>query len=112
MSDNKPQFKKLSQFQTPDGKIFDTQREASEHLRSHLVVEAFTTMLNGVDKNTIDASWFVTNKEAVTKCYDASKVERAAPSPETRAKMEAARSKMVAAYREKYGEPVKKQKQA
>ena len=96
-------LKKLSQFQTPDGRIFDTQKAASEHLRAHLVVEAFTTLLSESD-GTIDANWFVANKDRIQACYDAAKPERKAPSPETMAKMNAAREKMVAAYREKYGQ--------
>ena len=100
-TNEKPKFKKLAQFQTPDGRIFNTQREASEHMRSYLVVDAFTKVLEGV--TNIDAQWFVDNKDAVLKAYRAAEVERKPPSPETLQKMKEARDKMTAAYREKYG---------
>ena len=88
----KPQlFKKLAQFQTPDGKIFETQREASEHLRRHLVVDAIKKIAAGDEKLV---NWLMDNKEAIVKAYDAAKVERAPVTEETKRKMALARAKI------------------
>lgn len=84
-------FKKLAQFQTPDGKIFQTQKEASEHLRGHLVVSAVKAVAGGDEALT---KWLLDNKDALVKAYDAAKVERPPVSEETKAKMKAAREKI------------------
>lgn len=99
-------FKKLAQFQTPDGRVFETQREASEHVRQYLVVEAIGKVAAGFtgsvivtdadgDEQVVEqslADYLLANKEAVLKAYDAAKVERAPVSEETKAKMKAARA--------------------
>ena len=84
----KPLFKKLSQFQTPDGKVFETQKEASEHLRGYLVDEALLKVCNG---DSALATWMKENKEEITKAFDAAKIERPPVTDETKAKMKAAR---------------------
>jgi len=90
----KPLFKKLSQFQTPDGKVFETQKEASEHLRGYLVDEALLKVANG--DQTL-ATWMKDNKEAIQKAFDAAKIERPPVTEETKAKMKAAREKAAIA---------------
>lgn len=87
-------FKKLAQFQTPDGKIFETQKEAGEHLRRHLVDEALAKVVEGT---SVTVDWLKDNKEAILKAYDAAKIERPPVSEETKAKMKAARLKLAQA---------------
>ena len=87
----KPLFKKLAQFQTPDGKIFQTQKEASEHLRVHLVVDALKKVVDGTN---INYEWLLENRIAILKAFDAAKIERPPVSEETKAKMKAAREKI------------------
>jgi hypothetical protein len=106
-------LKKLAQFQTPDGQIFGTQKEATEHLRKHLVVSAVNAVAATFNPETvIDAvgnegeegyveahyltlgEFMLNNKDAIQKAYDAAKVERAPVSEETKAKMKAARAKI------------------
>lgn len=92
----KPQlFKKLAQFQTPDGTIFETQKEAAEHVRKYLVVEAIAAVAESFnpEAGTL-ADFLMANKDAVLKAYDAAKVERAPVTEETKAKMKAARAKL------------------
>lgn len=103
-----PLFKKLAQFQTPDGLIFETQKAAAEHLRKHLVVDAVTAVaalytgevLVTAEDGSEDivsqtlAEFLLANKDEVVKAYDAAKVERAPVSEETKAKMKAARAKI------------------
>jgi len=100
-------FKKLAQFQTPDGLIFETQKEAGEHVRSYLVVEAvaavaalFTGTQAGKDADGNDAvvpqtlaEFLLASKAELVKAFDAAKVERAPVTEETKAKMKAARAK-------------------
>jgi predicted nucleic acid-binding Zn-ribbon protein len=81
-------LKKLAQFQTPDGKIFDTQREATQHLRSYLVDAALLAVANN-DQQLAD--WLKENRTAIEKAYAAADVERAPVSEETKAKMKAVR---------------------
>ena len=89
----KPKLKKIATFQTPDGKVFQTQREASEHLRGYLVDDALKTLVGTLEKGkVIDWEWLKANKEAVIKAYDAAKVERAPVTEETKAKMKLSRS--------------------
>lgn len=88
-----PLFKKLAQFQTPDGLIFETQREASEHLRKHLVVDALKAVTEG---NEQLVEWLLENKAAILKAYDAAKIERPPVTEETKAKMKAARQALAA----------------
>jgi len=76
-------LKKLAQFQTPDGKIFETQKAATEHLRGYLVDEALLKIAGG-DKSLAD--WLKANKDAITAAYDAATVKREI-SEETREKM-------------------------
>lgn len=102
-----PALKKLAQFQTPDGKIFQTQREASEHLRQYLVVDAvnavaakytgYTTNEAGDTVEQTLGEFLLANKAEVLKAYDAAKVERAPVTEETKAKMKAAREKRMLA---------------
>jgi hypothetical protein len=93
-----PKLKKLAQFQTPDGRIFNTQKEASEHLRAHLVVSAVTAVaekFTGVDAEGNEqslAQFLLASKEDLVKAYDAAKVQRPPVSEETKAKMKAARA--------------------
>jgi hypothetical protein len=94
----KPLFKKLSQFQTPDGKVFETQKEASEHLRGYLVDEALLKVANG-DQQLAD--WMKANKEDIVKAFDAAKIERPPVTEETKAKMKAAREQAALKLAEK-----------
>lgn len=97
----KPLFKKLAQFQTPDGQVFETQKAAAEHMRKHLVVEAVNKLaaeFNAEEQSLGD--FLLARKDDVLKAYDAAKVERPAPSAETMAKMKAAREAQLAIIRE------------
>jgi len=85
-------FKKLAQFQTPDGKIFTTQKEASEHLRVHLVEAALLAVSKG-DKTM--ATWLLDNKDPIVKAYKAAEIQRPPVSEETKAKMKAALAKRM-----------------
>jgi hypothetical protein len=76
-------LKKLAQFQTPDGLIFDTQKAATEHLRKHLVDEALLKVAGG-DKGLAD--WLKASQAEITAAYDAATVKREI-SEETRQKM-------------------------
>jgi len=76
-------LKKLAQFQTPDGQVFDTQKAATEHLRKHLVDEALLKVSGG-DQNLAD--WLKANKAEIVAAYDAATVKREI-SDETRQKM-------------------------
>lgn len=87
-----PLFKKVPQFVTPDGKIFSTQKEASEHLRAHLVDEALLKVCGG---NKEQADWLKANKDEIVKAYDAAKIQRPPVKPETIEKMRQARLKMM-----------------
>jgi hypothetical protein len=97
-----PLFKKLAQFQTPDGRVFETQKEASEHIRGYLVVDAVNalaakfdgTVVNG-DGETVEQTlgeFLLANKADMIKAYDAAKVERAPVTEETKEKMRLARA--------------------
>lgn len=105
-SKKKPLFKKVATFQTPDGLIFNSQKEAAEHVRKHLVVEAvdafakaFTGTKTVVDETTGETTtveqtlgqYLLENKDAYLKALDAAKIERPAPSAETLEKMRKAR---------------------
>lgn len=89
-------FKKLSTFQTPDGKVFDTQKEASEWIRRHLVDDALKALCGGEGDVTINWQWLKDNKDNILKAYDAAKIERPPVTEETKAKMKAARAKLKA----------------
>jgi hypothetical protein len=89
----KPLFKKLAQFQTPDGKIFETQKEATEHLRGYLVDEALAKVVAALP-TPVTVQWLKDNEAMITKAYNAAKVERPPVSEETKAKMKAAREKL------------------
>jgi hypothetical protein len=99
-------LKKLAQFQTPDGLIFGTQKEATEHLRGHLVTAAVSAVAatfdptavvqveGEEDRYTTLAEFLLANKAEILKAYDAAKVERAPVSEATKEKMKAARAKI------------------
>lgn len=101
-----PLFKKLAQFQTPDGRVFETQREASEHVRQYLVVDAINAVAAKFDGTTVNeagdtveqtlAEFLLANKAEILKAYDAAKIERAPVTEETKAKMKAARQATLA----------------
>jgi len=85
-------FKKLAQFQTPDGKVFQTQKEASEHLRIHLVHEALLKVTGGDEKLK---DWLLENKEGIIKAYKAAEAPRPPVSEETKRKMREALAKRM-----------------
>lgn len=96
-----PQLKRLAQFQTPDGTIFETQKEAAEHLRQHLVVDAVNAVaalfdgsveVNGELQVQTLGEFLMANKAAVQAAFDAAKVERAPVSEATKALMAASRA--------------------
>jgi hypothetical protein len=76
-------YKKLSQFQLPDGTIVATQKEASEFARKHLVTDALLKVAGG-DQTMAD--WLLANKDAIQAAYAAAEIKRNI-SDETRAKM-------------------------
>lgn len=76
-------YKKLAQFLLPDGTIVNTQKEASEFARRHLVDEALLKVAGG-DKNMAD--WLKSNKDAIIEAFDAATVKRVI-TQETRDKM-------------------------
>lgn len=98
-----PLFKKLAQFQTEDGQIFETQKAATEHMRKHLVVAAVGAVAalytgvavdaDGDEQEQSLAEFLLANKDAVIAAYDAAKVDRPPVTEETKAKMKAAREK-------------------
>lgn len=76
-------YKKLTQFQLPDGSIVNTQKEATEFARRHLVVEALLKVSEG---NQETADWLLANKTEIMAAYSAAEVKREI-SDETREKM-------------------------
>lgn len=80
-------WKKLSQFQTPDGKIFATQREATIHLRRDKIADALKAVTKGDEALT---NWLVENRVEIEKAFHAADPAPRQITPETRAKMKAA----------------------
>jgi len=76
-------YKKLTQFQLPDGTIVNTQKEATEWSRRHMVVEALEKVCDG---NKETAAWLLENKAAILAAFAAAEVKREI-SDETREKM-------------------------
>ena len=102
-----PLFKKTATFETPDGKVFNTQKEAAEHVRGHLVVDAVNAVAAKFDGSVIVKNpetgdeeivsqtlgeFLLANKADVLKAYDAAKIERAPVTEETKEKMRLARA--------------------
>lgn len=72
---------------------FETQKEANEFLRDHLVVEAIKGVVSGyTGSSTEDLTKFVSeNREALRKAFDAAKVERPPMKEETKQLMKTIR---------------------
>lgn len=81
-------LKKLYRFEV-EGKVFDTQKEAGEYLRRHLVVDALTKVVAGTP---VTVQWLMDNQKAILAAYDASKPAPRTISEETKKKMAAARN--------------------
>lgn len=86
-------LKKKATFEAPDGTVFETQKEATEYVRRHLVVDAVNEVaaqFTGVDAEGNEQTlgqFLLANEAALRKAYDAAKVERAPVSEETKALM-------------------------
>jgi len=83
-------LKKIARFEV-DGKQFDTQKEASEYLRRHLVVEAVNAVASSYDGTSNLGEFLLANRDSLVKAYDAAKVERPPVTEETKQKMKAVR---------------------
>lgn len=84
---NAVKMKKLYRFEV-EGQVFDTQKEAGEYLRRHLVVDALKKVVEG---SPVTVEWLMSNKDKIVAAYDAAKPAPRVISEETKAKMKAAR---------------------
>jgi hypothetical protein len=93
-------FERIAQFETPDGRRWNTQAAAAEHMRVFLVKEALVKLVGDQVENADQlVEWLFENREQLREALDAAKRERARTSMSDEAK--ATNAARLAAAREK-----------